>query len=86
MVTFLKTNSLINTCQYGFRQGRCCVTNLLDIYHYVIRECDCSGAVDVVFLDFRKAFDKVTTNGYGGRFVPLSSKAMLLPRLKTDRQ
>ena len=59
MVNFLETNNLINTSQHGFRQGRSCVTNLLDFYQYVFCECDRSRAVDVVFLDFRKAFDKV---------------------------
>ena len=59
VVNFLETNNLINTSQHGFRQGRSCVTNLLDFYQYVFCECGRSRAVDVVFLDFRKAFDKV---------------------------
>lgn len=59
VVNFLETNNLINTSQHGFRRGRSCVTNLLDFYHYVFSECDRSRAVDIVFLDFRKAFDKV---------------------------
>ena len=59
VVNFLETNNLINTSQHGFRQGRSSVTNLLDFYQYVFYECDRSRAVDVVFLDFRKAFDKV---------------------------
>ena len=59
VVNFLETNNLINTSQHGFCQGRSCVTNLLDFYQYVFCECDRSRAVDVVFLDFRKAFDKV---------------------------
>ena len=62
MVNFLDTNNLINTSQHGFRQGRSCATNLLDFYQYVFCECDRSSAVDVVFLDFRKAFDKVHHN------------------------
>ena len=59
IVNFLETNNLIVTSQHGFRHGRSCVTNLLDFYNHVFRECDRSKAVDVVFLDFRKAFDKV---------------------------
>ena len=59
VVNFLETNNLINTSQHGFRQGRSCVTNLLDFYQYVFCECDHSRAVDVVFLDFRKAFNKL---------------------------
>ena len=56
---FLETNNLINTSQHGFRQCRFCVRNLLNFYQYVFCECDRSRAVDVVFLDFCKAFDKV---------------------------
>ena len=60
VVNILETNNLINTSQHGFRQGRSCVTNLLDFYvFYVFCECDRPRAVDVVFLDFSKAFDKV---------------------------
>ena len=59
VVNFLETNNFINTNQHGFRQGRSCVTNLLDFYQYVFCEWDRSRAVDVVFFDFRKAFDKV---------------------------
>ena len=59
VANFLETNNLINTSQNSFRQGRSCVTNLLDFYQYVFCECDRSRTVDVAFLDFCKAFDKV---------------------------
>ena len=59
VVNFQETNNLINTSQHGFRQGRSCVTNLLDFYQYVFCECGRSRALDVVSLEFRKAFDKV---------------------------
>ena len=59
VVNFLETNNLINTSQHGFRQVRSSVTNLLDFYQYMFCECDRSRVVDVVFLDFRKVFDKV---------------------------
>ena len=59
VVNFLETNNLINTSQHSFRQGRSCVTNLLDFYQYVFCECGRSRALDVVSLEFRKAFDKV---------------------------
>ena len=58
MANFLETNNLINTSHNGFRQGRSFVTNLLDFYQYMFCECDRSSAEDVVFLDFRKAFNK----------------------------
>ena len=59
IVNHLEVHQLLNTSQHGFRRGRSCITNLLDFYNYVFCECDRSRAVDVVFLDFQKAFDKV---------------------------
>ena len=59
VVNFLEKNYLIITIQHGFHQGGFCVTIVLDFYQYVFCECDRSRAVDVVFLDFRNAFDKV---------------------------
>ena len=55
----LEVHQLLNTSQHGFRRGRSCIINLLDFYNYLFCECDRSRAVDVVFLDFQKAFDKV---------------------------
>jgi len=55
----LEENGLLLNSQHGFRSGRSCLTNLLEFYHAMFQEYDRSGAVDVVFLDFQKAFDKV---------------------------
>ena len=40
---------------------RCCLTSLLDFFAQVIDTCDTDDnkAVDLVYLDFQKAFDKV---------------------------
>ncbi|CAH8664384.1 unnamed protein product [Dicrocoelium dendriticum] len=51
--------SLLNPSQHGFRRGHSCLTNML-----VARECwaeavDQGQAVDVLFIDFSKAFDTV---------------------------
>ena len=59
MVKFLDTHSLIKDSQHGFRKGRSCLTNLLEFLEDVTRSVDDDIAVDVVFLDFQKAFDKV---------------------------
>ena len=45
---------------FGFRKGRSCVTNLLSFYMRVIDEVqDREGWVDAMYLDIRKAFDRV---------------------------
>lgn len=56
---FLKENNLIRDSQHGFTSERSCLTNLLDFIENVTRELDNGNCVDVLYLDFAKAFDKV---------------------------
>jgi len=60
IVKFLESNNLINNCQHGFRQKRSCLTNLLEFMEKVAEYLDSGELVDVIYLDFQKAFDKVT--------------------------
>ena len=46
--------------QHGFIRGRSCQTNLIAFYDQVTKKMDAGVAVDVVFLDFSKAFDTVS--------------------------
>jgi len=46
-------------CQHGFIGGRSCTTQLLDTVEAWTRLLDEGSTVDVVFLDFAKAFDSV---------------------------
>ena len=59
MVKFLEDNAILNNSQHGFRNKRSCLTNLLDFFYYIFNVYDESKSVDVVYLDFQKAFDKV---------------------------
>lgn len=59
LVQYLENNRLITDSQHGFRKGRSCVTNLLEFLDKVTGYVDSGENVDVVFLDFAKAFDKV---------------------------
>ena len=50
---------LIGETQHGFTKGRSCLTNLLEFLEDVTEYVDQGNPVDVVYLDFQKAFDKV---------------------------
>ncbi|KAK4822159.1 hypothetical protein QYF61_010420 [Mycteria americana] len=55
----VEDNQGIKPSQHGFRKGRSCLTNLISFYDKVTRLVDEGKAVDVVYLDFSKAFDTV---------------------------
>ena len=59
MVEFLVKHKLINTYQHGFLKARSCLTNLLCFLEEITKWVDDGSPVDVVYLDFQKAFDKV---------------------------
>jgi len=50
---------LIRDSQHGFTKNRSCLTNLLDFFETVTKNLDDGDPVDLVYLDFAKAFDKV---------------------------
>jgi Reverse transcriptase (RNA-dependent DNA polymerase) len=59
MVNYLEAANLISDTQHGFRKGRSCLINMLTILDTITNNIDLGIDVDVVFLDFAKAFDKV---------------------------
>ena len=59
-IRYLEGNEMISQRQFGFREGRSCVTNLVSFYSRVIDVVqEREGWADCVYLDLRKAFDKV---------------------------
>ena len=59
LVSHLEENYLLKNTQHGFRNKRSCLTNLLDFFYDILNLYDDSKAVDIIYLDFQKAFDKV---------------------------
>ena len=56
----LVTNNILSDRQHGFREGRSCLTNLLEIMESWTEILDEDDGIDVAYLDFRKAFDLVS--------------------------
>ena len=46
-------------CQHGFRKGKSCTTQLLEVMDDFSKYIDNGQAFDVIYLDFKKAFDSV---------------------------
>ena len=59
LVEYLEHHQLILPTQHGFRLRRSCLTNLLEFFSQVYQESDEYTAVDLIYLDFQSAFDKV---------------------------
>ena len=55
----LSANSAIYRHQHGFQKGLSCETQLISIIHEWASILNVRGQVDVIFLDFEKAFDSV---------------------------
>ncbi|CAM5081664.1 unnamed protein product [Natator depressus] len=56
----LHERKVISNSQHGFTKGRSCLTNLITFYDEITGSVDEGKAVDVLFLDFSKAFDMVS--------------------------
>jgi len=52
-------NKLIKETQHGFMPGKSCATNLVLFLDKVTKAVDEGKSVDIFYLDFAKAFDKI---------------------------
>ena len=59
IVDHLVTNALIKDSQHGFMKNKSCTTNLLEFLEKVTSEHEAGNPMDIIYLDFSKAFDKV---------------------------
>jgi hypothetical protein len=59
MMEHLTRHNLISESQHGFMHGKSCCTNLLEFMEGVTGAVDDNKPVDIIYLDFTKAFDKV---------------------------
>ena len=56
---FLIKHKLINSSQHGFLKSKSCLTNLLCFFEEITKWEDKGSPLDIIYLDFQKAFDKV---------------------------
>ena len=59
IIEHLNTNSILIDQQFGFRSGHSCEAQLISVVEDIHLAMDHSHQVDVIFIDFQKAFDKV---------------------------
>ena len=64
MMDFLVKHKLINPSQHGFLKARSCLINLLCFFEEITKWVDEGSPVDVIYLDFQKAFDKFHIKDY----------------------
>ena len=74
IVKHMTENDLFSKAHHGFIKGKSCVTQLLEFLEDITQAINNREDVDVVYLDFCKAFDKVPhkrllkkLHGYGIR-------------------
>ena len=59
LMKHLLQNNLLKASQHGFMQKKSCLTNLVEYLDTLTKLVDEGNSVDVIYLDFSKAFDKV---------------------------
>jgi len=59
MTTYLDSECIITNHQHGFVRGHSCLTNLQQVFEDWTSNLDEGYGVDVIYLDYKKAFDTV---------------------------
>ena len=62
LLVYLNTHELISPHQYGFQKSSSTVTQLLDCQNDWVKAQNDGDSVDIIYLDYAKAFDSVVHN------------------------
>ena len=86
MINHLIVNNLLSDSQYGFRLGRSCAIQLLEILDEWSILLDSSNPVDSIYLDLCRAFDSVPRARYKTLQSWFSREIVGLDKLLLNRQ
>ena len=87
IIDFLENS--INPNQHGFVKNKSCLTNLLETYDCLINLLESGAPVDLIYLDFSKAFDRVPHYRLLSKLENIGIKGKLLDVIRdflTDRK
>ena len=59
IVDHMTQNDLFSPYQHGFIPGKSCITQLLEILEEITDALDQGFDIDIIYLDYTKAFDKI---------------------------
>ena len=62
LLVYLNTHELISPHQYGFQKSSSTITHLLDCQNDWVKAQNDGDCVDIIYLDYAKAFDSVVHN------------------------
>jgi sarcosine oxidase/L-pipecolate oxidase len=59
LIHYMEVNGFFTKHQHGFRKGHSCATQLIEVMEQWTEDLDKKNSIDVIYLDFQKAFDTV---------------------------
>ena len=62
LIRYLEINDAFPDSQHGFREGRSTVSQLLEQYESIIDAYENKENIDIIMLDYSKAFDKINVS------------------------
>ena len=78
LMKHMTENKLFTNCQFGFRENRSCILQLLDVLDDLTKAYDENKQTDVIYINIKKAFDtvphrrlllKLQAYGFGGEIL-----------------
>ena len=83
LVKYIEERNLLNPNQHGFRRGYSCLSQLLHHQDAITQQLEHGLNVDVIYLDFSKAFDKLDINITLQKLLDLGVRGKLFVWLKS---